>query len=199
MAKKIGLFGGSFNPPHKAHINLIKSILKEKLVDEVWVFSNRSHFRKNLIPLRHREKMLQIALAPIRSSKVKFVSNASMPFDVSNPSSLYIYRQYKKYFPDKKFYLIGGSDLLLETKDWEGGGKVEDVIKFLIVLRTGYPIKFKRPDWLYFLKDVKPHCSSTQIRKMLQEGLSVKKFIIPKVEQYIKKNKLYFNKKGGAT
>lgn len=188
---KIGLFGGSFNPPHNGHINLIKSILDEKLVDEIWVFSNRSHFRKKLIPLCHREKMLQLALKPVSSSKIKFVSNSSMPFDVSDPSSLFVYRQYKKYFPGEDFYLIGGSDLLLETKDWKNGDKVENVIKFLIVSREGYPVTFKRNDWLYFLKKIKPICSSTQIRERLQKRLSVKNLVIPKVEKYINKNKLY--------
>lgn len=190
---KIGLFGGSFNPPHKAHINLIKAVLREKLVDEIWVFSNRSHFRKKLVPLRHREKMLQLILESISSPNVKFVSNSSMPFDVSNPSSLYIYRQYKKHFPEKDFYLIGGSDLLLETKDWEHGDKVEKIIKFLIVSRAGYPATFKRDDWLYLSKKIKPICSSTQIRERLQKGLSIKNLVTSKVEKYIYKNKLYLN------
>ncbi|MEA3272954.1 MAG: nicotinate-nicotinamide nucleotide adenylyltransferase, partial [Patescibacteria group bacterium] len=52
---KIGLFGGSFNPPHIGHIKSMESILKEKLVDEIWVFADRSHFRKKLAPLHHRE------------------------------------------------------------------------------------------------------------------------------------------------
>lgn len=188
---KIGLFGGSFNPPHIAHINLIKSILKEGLVDEIWVFANRSHFRKKLVPLRHREKMIKLALETCGSNKIKFVSNSSMSFDVSNPSSLFVYRQYKKHFPNLKFYLIGGSDLLLEIKDWKNGNRVEEEIKFLIVPRAGYPIKFKRPDWLYLSKQIKPNCCSTQIRGCLKQGGCKEKFLSKEIFNYIGAEGLY--------
>ncbi|MEA3272953.1 MAG: hypothetical protein U9P90_04795, partial [Patescibacteria group bacterium] len=176
--------------PHIGHIKSMESILKEKLVDEIWVFADRSHFRKKLAPLHHREKMLEIALKKINSPKIKQISNNSMSFDVSNPSSLFIYQQFKKHFPEKKFYFIGGSDLLLEIKDWKGGNSVKKIIKFLIVPRAGYPIKFKRHDWLYLSKEIELIASS-QIRDWLKEKQYKGKHLSKKVFKYIKQRGLY--------
>lgn len=192
---KIGLFGGSFNPPHIGHINSIKSILKEKSVDAIWVFANRSHFRKKLIPLCHREEMVKIALQQIASPKIKFVSNFTMPFEVSNPSSLFIYRQFKEHFPNKNFYLIGGSDLLLELNKWKNPNEVLNIIKFLIIPRRGYPIQTKRGDWLYLSEEIEPACSSTEIRNLLKDKNYNGKFLPKKIFDYIKENCLdEFNK-----
>lgn len=190
---KIGLFGGSFNPPHIGHVNAIKSILKEKLVDEIWVFVDRSHFRKNLIPLRHRETMVMMALRSIHSPKVRFVSNKSMSFDISNPSSLYVYKKCQKNFPNKKFYLVGGSDLLPELNKWRNSDEIKRAVKFLIVPRSGYPIKFKKNSWLYLSKKIKPITSSTQIRTWLKNKNYYGKYLPKKIFSYIQSTRLYKN------
>jgi nicotinate-nucleotide adenylyltransferase len=185
---KIGLFGGSFNPPHMGHINAISSILKENLVDEIFVFANITHYKKNLIPLNHREEMLKLALQEINSPRIKLVSNATMPFEVSNPSSLYIYQQFKKHFPAETFYLIGGSDLLLELDKWKNPEEILKTIKFLIIPRAGYPIKTKREDWLYLPKEIEPACSSTKIRNLLKDKNYNGQFLPKNVFKYIKSN-----------
>ena len=58
---KIGLFGGSFNPVHYAHGELVRGVLEEKIVDEVWVIPTKEHvFGKNLTDFEDRVNMLNL-------------------------------------------------------------------------------------------------------------------------------------------
>lgn len=64
---KIGFFGGCFNPPTNAHINLAKKVLKECKLDKV-VFVPVGDFydKKELVPAKHRYNMLKIAFKRIK-------------------------------------------------------------------------------------------------------------------------------------
>jgi nicotinate-nucleotide adenylyltransferase len=61
----VGLFGGSFNPPHAAH-QLVALYALETLVDEIWFVPTYSHpFGKQLVAYEHRVAMCELASAPL--------------------------------------------------------------------------------------------------------------------------------------
>lgn len=75
---KIGIFGGSFNPPHKAHFQIAKEILNQGLVDRIiFVPTGNRYNKKDLIPNKYRYEMLKmmtrkekISLSPILSKSI---------------------------------------------------------------------------------------------------------------------------------
>src|SRR6188508_3357294 len=63
--RKVGLFGGSFNPPHVAH-QLVALYVLETQLDEVWFVPTYSHpFGKPLVAYDHRVAMCELAAAPL--------------------------------------------------------------------------------------------------------------------------------------
>ena len=63
---RVGLFGGSFNPIHNGHLNIIKNILERDVVDEIWVIPCAEHaFNKDLIDAEHRVKMIGLAISDL--------------------------------------------------------------------------------------------------------------------------------------
>src|SRR6185503_3252258 len=71
--KKIGLFGGSFNPIHMGHLNLACELKEKGGLDEIWFIPNSiSPFKKNeiLIPGSLRSKMVELALERAREFRL---------------------------------------------------------------------------------------------------------------------------------
>ena len=59
---KIGIFGGSFNPPHKMHLNIIEELLNTNILDKIIIVPTGLHYsyKNNLISNEHRYNMLKI-------------------------------------------------------------------------------------------------------------------------------------------
>ena len=59
---KIGIFGGSFNPPHKMHLNIVEELLNEKILDKVIIVPTGLHYsyKNNLVSNEHRYNMLKL-------------------------------------------------------------------------------------------------------------------------------------------
>lgn len=185
---KIGLFGGSFNPIHKAHIKLIKEILKNKIVDEVWVMPCYKHaFDKHLADSRHRVGMLNIAIKKIKKAKICRIEIESGGHNYTIDTIKKLRRIYRY-----EFFFIFGSDVFYEIKRWRKSKELLKKTKFIVVKRKGYKIK-KVPGMkaVFLMKNPIPRISSTEIRERLKQGLSIKHLVPEEVERYIKKNKLY--------
>src|SRR5688572_29895158 len=63
--KKIGIYGGTFDPVHFGHINLALELIEKKKVDEVWfcpVWINPHKLNESPTSYAHRKQMLQLAL-----------------------------------------------------------------------------------------------------------------------------------------
>ena len=58
---KIGVYVGSFNPPHKGHIKIVNHLIENKYVDKILIIPTNNYWNKtNLIDLNHRINMLNI-------------------------------------------------------------------------------------------------------------------------------------------
>src|SRR4051794_1314404 len=78
MKKKIGLYGGTFDPIHLGHINLAFELMEKKSLDEVWFIPARiSPHKMHLHPtsFAHRVKMLDLALEGIPQFKINEIEN----------------------------------------------------------------------------------------------------------------------------
>lgn len=180
---KLGVYVGSFNPPHLGHLKVANFLLDNGYLDKVVILPAPNNYEKtDLVDVKYRAEMLRI-----------FETDRIIIDDVHNKK--YTYEELDevgKYYKDATLYLIIGADNLAELHTWK---KVEELLKYnIIVLKRGNidieeclekfdRSKFTIVDNFEFI-DV----SSTKIREGSDD------FLDPKVLQYIRKNKLYGRK-----
>lgn len=195
---KIGLFGGTFDPPHAGHIRLAQEVLRRFSLDKIIFIPagnppHKQNFKKTL--KHHRFSMVKLAVGDVEDFLVS-------DFDIKNEKPNYSYitiEHFKKEFPNDEIYFIIGADSLRDLPLWKNYKVLLGMCTFIVVPRPGinaddYFEKFAPDDRipkLLFLDDFSYDLSSTQLRERLAEGADCSSDLPPAVMKYIKKYKLY--------
>ena len=108
---KLGVYMGSFNPPHKGHIKVANYLLKNNIIDKILIVPTLNYWNKNdLVDLHHRINML------------KFYENDNIKIDIKNNKYIYTYELVKvieKEYPNDEIYLIIGADNIIDFNKWK--------------------------------------------------------------------------------
>lgn len=181
---RVACLGTSANPPHLGHLRLSRQLLKNKLVDEVWVIPCRKHsFDKPLLPWKHRWKMVKLMEEPgIRACDIE----KNIP---GKNYTIKTVRFLRRRYPTYKFYWIIGTDIVKteDYKKWKNWPELKKKIKFLVVSRSGYKIKKPKDKCFSLLKNIQgSYISSTLIRRRLKENLPIEHLVPKKIANYLK-------------
>jgi nicotinate-nucleotide adenylyltransferase len=153
--RRVALLGGSFDPPHVAHVLLATYVLLRGEVDEVLVVPVFEHaFGKRLAPFEERVELCELAFAALVGVTVSRVE-AELP---SPSRTLVTLEHLTRARPDAHFRLVVGSDVLIDAHKWYAFDEVTRRAPLLIVPRPGYP----HPG-----AAVLPDVSSTSVRELL--------------------------------
>lgn len=133
MKNIIAVFGGAFNPPTIAHINLAKQILNSIKNTEKVVF----------VPVSTKYNKNGLASDEDRYNMLKCICNTEYGLEVSNveldsPRQLYTIetlRTFKKEYPDKEIYFVLGTDNLKEIEKWHTADKLLEEFKIIVLER----------------------------------------------------------------
>lgn len=191
---KIGIFGGSFNPPHKMHVHIAKELINKHYVDKV-IFvptGSKYKYKNNLLPDKYRFDMLQLIVN-------KDVNLSVSDFELKD-NVVYTY-QTLNYFKNKnecaEIYFICGADNLSYIDKWMNGEDILRNYKILVVERNGEKIenllaKYKDYERNIIVANIKQKdISSTKIREKLKQNKSVINLLDDDVYTYIIENNLY--------
>lgn len=180
---RIGIYCGSFAPVHKGHIKIVKTILKENLVDKVLLVPTKSYWDKKInISLKHRINMLKL----YETKKIEVETKLN---NCDSTHELFI--KYQKKHSDDLLHLIIGADNLVNFDKWIN---YKDVLKypFIIIKRDDYNaayIKKKMKEYHkknYVILDIPAiDISSTYIRDNINNPKKLKNKIDDKVYKYI--------------
>ena len=190
---RIGLFGGTFDPPHKGHTELAKKVLEDFALDKVIFIpaGNPPHKQKNQkCDKVHRFNMVKLAIS---HNDAFLVSD----YDLNNEKPNYSYitiEHFKEIFPNDEIFFIIGADSLRDFPFWKNYKELLKACKFIVVPRPGvaesdYYKNFDKDDDLsafLFVRNFSYDLSSTDLRKNLAEDK-----LPDGVYEYIKKNRLY--------
>jgi len=177
----LAIFGGSFDPPHIAHILIVQKALEVLDIDKIFVFpSFLNPFKKHFFatPQKRSEWMKTI----FERNKNVFVDEFETIQNRPVPTIETVKYIIKKYEP-KKIYLVLGADNLLSLDKWDGFNELKELVEFVIVKRGGIEIPKN-----YKILDLEEGVSSTKIRN--KEYLdSIPEIIKPDVmETYFKES-----------
>ncbi len=153
---RVAFFGGSFNPPHVAHVLACTYALSTALADRVLVVPVFQHpFDKPLAPFEDRLAMARLALDWIPGVEVSDVER-----ELSTPSlTLNTLEHLSRENPGCQLRLMVGSDVLFEAQKWHAFDAICAIAPPLVLGRVGY----KHPDAPVA---VLPDLSSTKVREL---------------------------------
>lgn len=203
MKKKIGLFGGTFNPPHYGHLNLALELREAHSLEEVWWLPNQlSPLRQKepLLEAKHRLYMLELMLEEIEEFKI-----CQLELERSAPSyTIDTVKEILKSHPDDEFFLLLGEDVLYRFGDWKETLQIvrhialliglrphSDLLEHLCSVKLDEEIKIAITQGLTSIRQM--DISATDLRERLNKRLYCKHLFPGKILDYIYENQLYFN------
>lgn len=184
--KKIGFFGGCFNPPTIAHMEIAKKSLEECNLDKlIFIPMGDKYSKKDLAKFEYRYDML------------KLYCNYNQKFEVSDMQrnqteksyAIDTFKQIENEYLDSENFYIMGIDNFLKMEKWK---KYDELIKKYqyIVFKRDNLLNSKQYNNVHFI-DFYSDISSTNIRELIKAKKTVNDLLYKDVEQYIKDKELY--------
>lgn len=197
--KNIAILGGSFDPIHIGHIIAGQCVLDTELIDEIWVMPTGNPPHKVLSQTLNRQRF-ELCKRAVENIDGFSVSD----FELNRSGKVYSVDTFdllKKDYVDIKFWLIIGSDSVLNLEDWYDAKRLLTIGNFIVVDRGGFDVNMTKTqinklkstyeaDFMY-VKMPLIELSSTHIRQRVKECLSIRYRVPESVEKYINEEGLY--------
>lgn len=197
---KLGVFGGTFSPPHNGHVAAAAFFsetfsLDRLLVVPAAVAPNKEG--KEILPARHRVAMCRLAFGGLPSCEVSEI-------ELARGGTSYTYLTLEKLAaPGVELYLLMGSDMFLTLGTWRRpeeilrlatvvvAGRVNDPETLREMEKTREALLSEYGGKIAFLENPVVDVSSTFLRDLISAGDDTENWLSASVRDYIKKEKLY--------
>ncbi len=201
MTRRIGVFGGTFDPPHLGHLILASEAHWQLNLDQVyWVLTpNPPHkLRQTITSTEHRLQMVELAIASDPRFSLSTVDvNRLPPHYAVDTMRLLLAAQ-----PGVEWFYLMGSDSVNELNTWHDPVQFLHSCDFLaVMLRSGDTLDRTALASIYPELEAKLkvlttptiEISASEIRKRTQLGEEFRYFVPDTVYEYIKMHKLYLD------
>ena len=204
---KIGILGGTFNPPHKGHVKLGLDFARELKLDKILVIPAKipTHkAAKDLLGGDERLKLCSLAF----DNGIFEVSDIEIR-SKNDSYTIFTLEALEKLYPDGEFYLIIGSDMFFIFDKWY---RYEDILNKCTVCveerqdedsvgelkryakkHLGIDIKGEKGEKVIISQKKPFPVSSTEIRQRIKDGKGVKRLVPERELVYIKSRRLYLD------
>ena len=197
------VFGGSFDPVHNGHVNLVKQIYDSVPLDEIIIMPARvSPFKQDTVPTSESQRLEMCRLA---FEDFSFVTVSD--YEISRPEVSYTVNTIKhlrEVYPGDELFFIMGSDMLLSFEKWY---KYEEILSMCTVIAAS------RESGESDMESLKKQAeslgrygrvmvvstgvyvmSSTEIREKIKNSSDISCYVPENVVKYILDNRLYMDK-----
>lgn len=190
--KRIGIFGGTFDPIHLAHLIAAEAVYSAMNLDELWFMPAKIPPHKqdrNILASEHRLRMLHLAIEWYPEFKVN-------TYELEQNDVSYTYNtivHFTTLFPKHQFYFIVGEDMVEMLPKWYRYEDLLPLVSFVAVHRPGSHIPIMDPllSQIEFIDMPQMELSSTYIRNRCLSGRSIRFMVPDRVFEYIKEHQLY--------
>lgn len=198
MVKRVGLLGGTFDPPHIGHLWLGETARDQLGLDAVWFLPVGSPPHKDgreVTAVSHRLHMTQLSIQSIPYFSLNHSDiNRELPHTTNS-----LLRILRKKHPNTQFWLTIGADSLRDLPTWYAPGEIITQCRLAVLDRPGVEFDWDvletavsgvraATDWLH---GPTVDISSTAIRNWAKMGRSLHILVKTAVLHYIRENKLY--------
>ena len=186
--KRVGILGGTFNPPHLGHLIIAEQVKSQLNLDEVMFIPDYQppHIdKKTAISAEKRLKMVKLSTMDEPGFKVSDIElrRKGVSYTIDTIKEL------KLKNPEVDYYFIIGGDMVEYLPKWH---RIEELIKLVKFVGVGRPGHSKESKYPIMWVDVPmTDISSTLVRRNVKQGCSIKYLVTPEVENYIHEEGLY--------
>ena len=184
--QNIAIVGGTFDPIHKGHLQVITEVAKK--FEKVLVIPTGNPWLKDHTPIASGEQrvaMTQIAINSLNLGEKVQVS--AIEVKRSGPSyAIDTVNELSKIYPDCQFTLVLGSDAASNLSKWHRSDELQKLVEVLVVKRPGV-----KSSSFEEIEISAPDLSSTQIRDKVANSQDISEFVTPTVASFIKEHHLY--------
>jgi len=218
--RRIGLFGGTFDPIHLGHLAVARAAKRRFQLDRVFFIPVGHPPHKpasDLPPFEHRFAMVALACAGYPDFEVSLAESGRNGDGPRVCYSVDTVRLFREEFnqPGDQLYFILGADSFLDLRAWKDYDTLLDLCDFIVASRPGFrtdalrqviPAQLLAPassasprprsialshSTVFLLDSVESRVSATEVRRRLEHGRSIRGLVPPRVEEYITKQALY--------
>ncbi|MDY6084278.1 MAG: nicotinate-nucleotide adenylyltransferase [Dialister sp.] len=199
MGKRIGIFGGSFNPIHIGHLVIAEAAWQEYSLSTVIFVPTGDTPGKDMHRINKYERYTMTEMAI--SGNPHFTIS---PVEIKREGLSYTVdtiRYFREQLDtDDELYFIAGTDAVADLPTWKYNKELLESCYFICARRPGHVARLKQAvaffgnlgkQKIYFLKTPELAISSTILRDWIESGRSVRYFIPDAVRAYISEKRLY--------
>ena len=190
---RIGIFGGTFNPPHIGHLIVIESVREQIQFDKIFVVPSAQTPNKPGTVLASAYDRLEMTRLAVEGNVHLTVSNTEIErkgISYTVDTVLAFSAQY----PHANLSLIIGADNLRDFQSWKSPREILTRVDLIVMNRPGIATVDAKDEYarLSTLVNVPQiGISGTDIRRRVKMGRSIRYLVPPAVEEYILHHKLY--------
>lgn len=202
---KIGIMGGTFDPIHIGHLLLGEFAYEDFDLDEIWFMPNGNPPHKvtdhTAEAMNHRIEMVKLAVADVPYFHVDLYETKTEEYSYTY-STL---KEFNRRYPEHEFYFILGADSLFAIEEWKCFREIFPYCTILAAMRDDLDVQsmqlqidYLREQYnakIELLRAPLVEISSTSIRRRASLGLSVRYMVPDSVSDYIRKHRLYSQKR----
>ncbi|MGP4080441.1 nicotinate-nucleotide adenylyltransferase [Pseudalkalibacillus sp. R45] len=187
---KVGILGGTFDPPHIGHLIMAQEALEQCNLDKIWFMPSASPPHKKVDGVssgNDRVKMVEKMIGEVEEFELSLIE-----FEREGPSfTVDTMKELKMKHPDFEFYFIIGGDSVAALHTWERIDELMEIVTFIGIERPGHAFKSSYLDSIIAIETPLIGISSTMLRKRFRQKKNTKYYVTEAVKDYIEVNQLY--------
>jgi len=188
LMKRIGLFGGTFDPPHRAHTEIARMAYDQLKLDQViFIPCQLSPHKQESEPAAAEKRLKMISIA-LESADWAVVSDIEL-LQKGVSYAIDTVQHFKAKFEEATLFWIMGSDQWEVFDTWHESGALARLLEFIVFPRPDVP-QPQAGKKLHVIDQV-IDISSSEVRQRISLGKTVGDFLEPNVERYIRSEGLY--------
>ncbi|UOR12246.1 nicotinate-nucleotide adenylyltransferase [Halobacillus amylolyticus] len=188
--KRVGIFGGTFDPPHQGHLIMAEHVREAMDLDEVWFIPSHLPPHKKDAAVSPQERMEMVKVAVRGNDRFQCCD-----LELKRQGTSYTIdtiKELKMAHPDHRFYFIIGGDMVKHLSEWYKINELKALVTFVGVQRQDF--EGQAADGVVMIDIPRIDISSSLIRDRLRQDLTVRYLLPETVHHYIKENTLYATK-----
>ncbi|MBK5211982.1 MAG: nicotinate-nucleotide adenylyltransferase [Coriobacteriia bacterium] len=198
---RIGIMGGTFDPIHIGHLVAAEEARIQFALDKVIFMPTGRHAFKQDGTTPPEDRLFMTELATLSNPHFE-VSR----LEIDRPGKTYTIDtiiEMRKLYPDAELYFITGTDAVFEILTWKDSARLADMVIFIAAMRPGYNLEAAKVLHaqgeenfdIRYIEVPALSVSSTELRKRIREGRSVRYLVPANVLSYIVRKDLYGSKR----